>query len=164
MTDLGPSPDKAGAERCWQCGAPASAGCAYRMRLSASSGRRLDSRGYARKRSGDRDIVTVEIPRCRPCRSRARKSLMIIFAVTLVACIVAPLLQSKFWPQFDTPADAALFQYGIGNTAAGVGLAIGFVVSLLGTALYMRHLRIRSLDTYPAVRMLRREGWRFPLN
>jgi len=158
MADLCSSPSKADAT-CWQCGAPADTGCAYRMRLFAEPSRRLDSRGYLVKRGSHQDIVTIAIPRCRTCRSRGRISLTIIFIVTLAAGVAAPFVQSKFWPQFDTPPGAALFQYGVGPPATGVGLLLGFVVSLLGCALYRQYLGARSLATYPPVRMLRREGW-----
>ena len=161
MVDLSSSPSKADAS-CWQCGAPADAGCAYRMRLSAPADRQLDGRGYPVKRGRYHDFIRVPVPRCRVCRSRGRISLTIIFVVTLAAGIVAPFVQSKFWPQFDTPATAAPFQYGIGPPATGIGLLLGFVVSLLGCALYRRYLGARSLDTYPPVRMLRREGWGYP--
>jgi hypothetical protein len=162
MADMSSMPREADAATCWQCGAPARADCAYQLRLYASSGDRLDSRGLPVKRGRDQDIVTVAVPRCLACRSRNRISVTIVLAGTAVGCLLAPLLQSEFWPQFDRP-QAGLFQYGIGSTAVGVGLLVGFVVSLLAAAVYKRRAGMRPLDTYPPVRMLRRDGWHYPV-
>ena len=103
MGNSSSSAARAEAATCWQCGAPANPRSAYRLRLCAPSGRKLDARGYPVKRGSHQDSVSVPVPRCRRCQGRTRLLIASTLGGMLAGAIVVPILQAIFWPQFDMP-------------------------------------------------------------
>jgi hypothetical protein len=131
---------------CWQCGASASAECAYRFVLVAGSSRGLDPLGSPVERGAGLDKVRVRVPRCVNCRSRNRLSVMICFGGAAAGVIVFQQLGHE----------------GVSGTTTWVAAVTGFVVALLGVALHRRLSGFRSLNSYPQVVTLRQTGWHYP--
>ena len=149
---------------CWQCGAPARADCACKLVLVAPTARALDPLGFPVKRDGWRDKVRVAVPRCPECRNRALVMIIGAFSGMAVGAIVASILQAVVWPRLEAPSWIRVYHEGIGTTATGIGAVLGFVVALLGFSLRRRTSGLRSLNTYPPIRMLRRAGWQYPMD
>jgi len=147
---------------CWQCGAPADAACSYALLLVADARGGLSALGYSVDRGKREDKVRVRVPRCRNCRGRNRRSAMITLGGMAVGALVAPIVQSRFWPQTETSAWLQVSHEGIGGTANGIGLVVGFVAAMLGIALHRRLSGLRSLGTYPPVIFLLHAGWHYP--
>lgn len=155
------SPDRAGAA-CWACGAPARDDCAYVFVLVAPSRRVLDARGYPATRGRRLDKVRVRVPRCASCQAQSRLGIAIVLGGSAVGAIVATILQAAVWPDVAAPSWLRVSHEGIGNTGTGIGAVLGFVAGLLAAFLLRRRAGLRSLTSYPPIRMLRREGWQYP--
>lgn len=149
-------------ETCWQCGAPASADCAFVLKLVAHPHLGLEARGFTTKRGRRQDRVNVRVPRCPNCRFRARLSVTLVLGSAVAGAIVAPILQSLLWPHFAAPRWIRAGHRGNGGPATGIGFVIGLLLALLAVAVHRRLARIRSANSYPPVKMLRQAGWHYP--
>jgi hypothetical protein len=141
--------DQTGA--CWQCGAPAVAECAYSQHLFANSRRKLDPLGFSVKHGKRWDKVIVPVPRCRGCRSWTWLSWAVVGGSGVAGVILLPILQARLWPQFGAP-----------GWLIAVDIGAAFWVSTLGVALHRRLSGRRSVNSYPPIVTLRRQGWKDP--
>jgi hypothetical protein len=155
-----PSPPK-GDPNCWQCGAPACAGCAYSLLLVANPRWGLTGAGHLVKRGERLDEVRVRVPRCADCRFRSGISVVKTFVSAIAGAIVIPVVGSRLWPDVDGlhPGNS-----GLADGMTIIGVVLGFVVAMLGIALHRRFAGLRPLTTYPPVIRLRKEGWHFPVS
>jgi hypothetical protein len=158
MTDQTSGTD-GGDDACWQCGAPAKAGCAYVQTLFANSRRHLDAPGYTVIRGTSRDKLRIAVPRCAACRARGQDAIAISFASMIAGAILAPILRSMFWPHFEPPRWLHLGHQGPLGTASAIGLVLGLLVAVPCIAWSRRRRGLRALNTYPALLALRRAGW-----
>ena len=138
---------------CWQCGAPANPGSAFRLKLVARSSRGLDPLGHPVDRSAGRDKLTILVPRCANCRSRSWLSIAIVILGLIAGEIAYPILRRMFLPWLDTP-DWSEASFGWGGL-------VGSVVALLGVAIHRVRTGRRSLNSYPSVVALRKVGWSY---
>jgi hypothetical protein len=158
MIEEPPSPDHFDAA-CWQCGAPARPGDAFKFRLLAASQPALDPLGFPVKRNAATDQVTVVVPRCRKCRERFWLALVIVFCATIAGAILAAILRHLVWPNGESPNSLRIAHPGGGDLTTIVGIVLGFLVGLLCNILRDRAASLRSLGSYPPLFALRQLGW-----
>jgi hypothetical protein len=133
---------------CWQCGAPADPGRAYKMALVARAGRGLETLGYPVTRRRSRDTIRVPIPRCRACQNRNRLSVAMTF-VGLAAGAIAGRLARVVWP-------------GLTGGATAIGAVVGVVVVMFAVAYERKRSGRRPRGAYPPIVKLRQAGWSYP--
>ena len=149
---------------CWQCGAPADANCAYALKLVAGRSLQLDAHGYPVTPGRRLDTVVVRVPRCAACRGRGQDSIVILFVCMIAGAIIAPILQSLFWPNVGPPSWMHILTHRhapVGAVSA-IGAVVGALVAISGVALHRRRLGLRALNAYPPVLALKRAGWHEP--
>lgn len=149
------------ATTCWPCGAPADPGSAFVYRLVAESNRHLGARGCEVTRGRVEDRVRVRVPRCRACASRGRRDIAMLIGGAVAGGFVGAVLPSVLWGAGATPAWLLARGSGPLSTAAGVGSLVGLVAAMVWVGVRRRRSGLRRLDTYPAVRMLMRDGWHY---
>jgi hypothetical protein len=149
---------------CWQCGTPAREECAYPLKLVARAGSDFDALGYPVTPGRNVDTVLVRVPRCAACRGRGQDSIVILFACMIAGAIIAPILQSLFWPNVGPPSwmHILIHRHAPVSVVSGIGLVIGALVAIAAVAWRRRSLGLRSLNSYPPVLALKRAGWHFP--
>ena len=154
----------AAAGACWQCGAPAREDCAYPLKLVARTGLNLDALGYPVTPGRARDTVLVRVPRCAACRGRGQDSIVILLACMIAGAIIAPILQSLFWPNVGLPSWMLVLTHRHAPVSgmSAVGAIVGVLVAISGVAWRRRRLGLRSLNSYPPVLALKQAGWQFP--
>lgn len=65
------------------------------------------------------------------------------------------------WSGIDTPAWLLTHRADELNTATGIDVVTGFVAAMVLVGMRRRNTGLRQLDSYTAVRMLMRAGWRY---
>jgi hypothetical protein len=128
--------------RCWQCGAPADAGCVCTKTL-VNHADYADGLGnpVTRTKWWGTYYVEVSIPRCEACQLRNWLSGFLLVCGFLMGGFVGGT-------QFPSRGMTTI-----------IGAALGCVPGVLVGMYYLRIRGLRSLDDYPPLKRLRECGW-----